>query len=100
MFTSHIKYLKDNPKGYWFRAKLYGYGWIPAKWQGWMVLVIFIGAVLLNLYRIFSYSTSENEAIMSFVPQLLIMIGILITICYKTGEKPRWQWGVPKKYKK
>lgn len=29
-----VEYLKDNPEGYWFKRKLYGWGWTPAKWQG------------------------------------------------------------------
>jgi len=24
---------------------------------------------------------------------IFFMVGILIYICYKKGEKPRWQWG-------
>ena len=40
MIKECIAYLKDNPRGYWFKAKLYGWGWVPVKWQGWLGVVI------------------------------------------------------------
>ena len=33
MLRQYIQYLKDNPQGYWFRRKLFGWGWVPVKWQ-------------------------------------------------------------------
>ena len=30
MIKEYIAYLKDNPQGYWFKARLYGWGWAPA----------------------------------------------------------------------
>lgn len=42
----YLEYLKDNPEGHWFRAKLYGFGWTPAKWQGWAVTVGFMLALI------------------------------------------------------
>jgi hypothetical protein len=29
MIEEYKKYLKDNPEVYWFKAKLYGWGWFP-----------------------------------------------------------------------
>ena len=28
------EYIRNNPKGYWFKRKLYGWGWFPVKWEG------------------------------------------------------------------
>jgi hypothetical protein len=30
----------------WFRRKRWGYGWMPCTWQGWVVTVLFIAAVM------------------------------------------------------
>ena len=38
MIKEYIAYLKDNLKRYWFKSKLYGWGWVPVKWQGWLVV--------------------------------------------------------------
>ncbi len=96
IFKEYLKYLKNNPQGYWFKAKLYGWGWTPAKWQGWLVSFIFTGLIVLNFYRIDSVSHSESDKLTSLIPQTAVLVLVLIFICWKTGEKPRWQWGPPK----
>lgn len=37
MLKEYLEYLKDNPKHLWFKRKLYGWGWVPVRWQGWLV---------------------------------------------------------------
>jgi len=58
MIKEYIKYLKDNPEGYWFKAKLYGFGWAPAAWQGWLVLFVYIVAITL-----FSLTVSHRSVV-------------------------------------
>lgn len=97
VIKEYIKYLKDNPKGYWFKRKLYGWGWTPATREGWLVMFVFVVLVALNAGRIDSQSHSVSDTLINFIPQTFVLILVLLLICYKTGEKPRWQWGVPKK---
>ena len=92
MLKEYLQYLRDNPQKYWFKAKLYGWGWTPATWQGWLVIVIFIGLLILNS-RHFSAVYPSSEAVNSFVLQNIILVLIVMLICYQTGEKPRWRWG-------
>lgn len=79
----------------WFKRKLYGYGWVPVTWQGW--LVVFTYALLILL---FSLTTDENsppkEAFFTFILPIILLTITLIRISYKKGEKPRWQWGEDK----
>jgi hypothetical protein len=72
----------------WFKAKRYGYGWYPATWQGWLVMVIwlifFAGAyVRWNL---------ETQFPLFFV-DIAASTGGLMVVAALTGEKPRWRWG-------
>jgi len=97
MFKKYREYLKDNPQGYWFKRKLYGWGWTPAKWQGWAVLVIFIALFVLDFLRIDAVSHSTSDTVRPVIIQAIILVLILIFICYKKGEKPKWQWGIPDK---
>ena len=94
IITEYIKYLKDNPERYWFKRKLYGWGWTPARWQGWVVLLVYIVAVFA-----FASTIDENsptrEVVFTFLLPLALFTVTLIRICYKTGESPRWQWGLP-----
>ena len=77
-----------TPK-YWFPAKRYGWGWGPPRaWQGWLVLVAFaallaVGAVVLLPRHQTAY----------FVLYTVILCGVLVMVCYVTGEPPSWRWG-------
>jgi hypothetical protein len=89
---NYFQYLKDNPKGYWFKRKLYGWGWVPVKWQGWLVVGVYVLALVLFSLTI-DESSSALEVFFTFILPILLLTVVLIRICYKKGEKPRWSWG-------
>lgn len=78
---------------HWFRAKTYGYGWTPATWQGWLVLALYLALIFATFFVIDSYSLSEKESVIVFLPLMLVYTFALIFICVRTGEKARWRWG-------
>ncbi len=86
-------------KRIWFKRKTYGWGWYPATWQGWLVLLAFIAIMVWNFLRLDSVSHSASDTLRPFIIQTAVMALVLIFICYRTGEKPRWQWGVSEKDK-
>jgi hypothetical protein len=94
MIKEYVEYLKDNPKGYWFKAKLYGWGWTPVTWQGWLIILIYILTVID-----FALTANDSAVFSTFILPVVILTTALIITCYKKGEKPRWQWGLPKKDK-
>ena len=95
-----IKYLKDNPNNYWFKRKLYGWGWTPVKWQGWLVIAIFGAFIVWSSMLFDSNSEPTASQLTWFFVKILLASVILIAICYKKGEKPKWQWGIPKEKNK
>ncbi len=95
--NDYIEYLKDNPEHYWFKRKPFGWGWTPVTWQGWLVTVIFVCLIILNAIRLDVNAASESDFLNPFLLEALFLLGIFIWICFKTGEKPRWEWGFPKK---
>lgn len=80
-------------KNPWFKAKEYGWGWYPAKWQGWIIVAFFILFEVWNAYRIDAMSYLPSDALRPFIIQGIGAVLILIVICYVTGEKPSWRWG-------
>jgi hypothetical protein len=94
IFKEHVEYLKDNPEGYWFKRKLYGWGWTPAKWQGWAFLFGYVAIVLTLAFRVNEQTTGEALIEELFIPVVVLTI-LLIILSYLKGEKPRWQWGLP-----
>lgn len=96
MLRKYIEYLKDNPEGYWFKAKLFGWGWTPVTWQGWLVTLIYVAFLILFALTI-DENYSDREVLFTFVLPVALLTITFIRIAYKKGEKPRWNWGWPKK---
>jgi hypothetical protein len=85
-YKSDSDYLKNNPKGYWFKRKLYGWGWYPCSWQGWLTILVW--AILFS----FAMLKMDYEWLKNLI-FIFIMTAVLLWICYRKGETPRWSWG-------
>ncbi|MBP9732303.1 MAG: hypothetical protein KBD29_02490 [Candidatus Magasanikbacteria bacterium] len=79
-------------KKLWFKRKIYGWGWYPATWEGWVVILVYMGAVFAFAATIDEQSPPRELVFTFFLPITFLTIALL-RICYATGEKPRWQWG-------
>lgn len=78
----------------WFRRKTYGWGWTPITWEGWFVtlLVVVIPIVIrLTLKALEFEKSTQYFYAWASVP---ILVMALTLICFRYGEKPKWQWGV------
>ncbi|MBY0415961.1 MAG: hypothetical protein K2Q18_17450 [Bdellovibrionales bacterium] len=78
----------------WFRRKTYGWGWTPITWEGWLVtlLVVVIPILIRLTAKAFELEkTSQYFYTWASVP---ILFMALILICFRFGEKPKWQWGL------
>lgn len=95
MFQKYIEYLKDNPNNYWFKRRLFGWGWFPVMWQGWAVIIVAIGIAWLG-----AYLGDLDDAPGAYLIGFALAIGLILIFGYWKGEKPRWQWGLPEEYKK
>lgn len=89
---NYIKYIKNNPQGYWFKRKLYGWGWTPATWQGWVITLSYVILVILFSLTI-DKASPDREVVFTFILPFVLLTVTFICILYKKGEKPRWQWG-------
>ena len=94
MTNRYLEYLKDNPKGYWFKRRLFGWGWVPVRWQGWLATAIYVAGILTLAFRL-DDSATDSQAVKELLIPLAILTTAFIILCIKTGEKPRWQWGLP-----
>ena len=94
MFKEYRAYLADNPEGYWFRRKLYGYGWTPARWQGWLLTLVYLAFIFGVLF-----ASSPQHALIDPEEMAWPIIGatiLFVVITWRTGEPPKWQWGKTK----
>lgn len=100
MFKKYIEYLKDNPNHYWFKRKLFGWGWTPATIEGWMVTLfyfIFIAYLIIVKGKELEPTAGAGDALRIIILPLLLSTFLFIWIAYKKGEKPEWQWGLDKR---
>ncbi len=78
-----------KPAKPWFVAHRYGWGWFPATWQGWTVLLVWTVLVLAGALGLNAWPTIH----WLWLPFLLVMVFLLAAVCWTTGERPRWRWG-------
>lgn len=83
-------------RSYWFKAKKNGWGWTPATWQGWGILVLYIVSMIVIFYIVDQHSHSISDTLFTFLPLAGLLTVALILICYFTGENPQWFWGEKK----
>ena len=80
---------------FWFKRKVYGWGWFPVTWQGWLVVSGYVVAMVVGSWLILK-DAPEDELGIEFAGFLalssVLSLG-LILIASRKGPKPKWQWG-------
>jgi uncharacterized membrane protein YhaH (DUF805 family) len=82
--------MKTDDRDLWFKQKTYGWGWTPANWKGWLVI---LGYVALTLAYPLTHKGIQNFSIPLFLFITLALTVSMIWLCYLKGEKPEWRWG-------
>ena len=75
---------------YWFKAHKSGYGWAPGAWQGWVVIVVYLGLLIHSFVQVDNTSHSVSDNLIAFLPRFLIFTAILTVITYLKGESITW----------
>ncbi len=83
----------NKPNPLWFRAKEYGWGWTPATWQGWLLMLVYVVLVSFIFSHFDSISLSFSDSRIILFPLTVLLKFLLILFCFATGEKPSWRWG-------
>ena len=73
---------------YWFRAKRYGWGWTPVTWQGWATLAVFVALLAAD-----ALTFPPRKALSAYIACGVGLTVLLLAVCWRKGEPPRWRWG-------
>lgn len=92
LFTEYVEYLKDNPQGYWFKSKLYGIGWMPARKEGWTIMAVYL-LFVLGLATLAPNITTDAQAFTHIIAPILLATLLFLAVVWKTGEPLKWRWG-------
>lgn len=83
--------MDDKP---WFRPKTYGYGTgLPISWEGWALLVAFVGAIALGTHLAITYLTGDVRRVAVFAAVVAPLAIVLPIIRKKTEGGWRWRDG-------
>jgi len=88
--------MKDvKEQSYWFKRKKYGYGWTPTGRQGWLIVLLFLVAVLSSAVILLKDTPKNTFSIELFIFLAFTSITIVIAaiISLVKGPKPKWRWG-------
>ncbi len=93
MDTQQLLHSNPEPKRLWFARKRYGWGWTPSTWEGWVITLLYIAAVIANAVFMEHITPISTTAWVLFFMHIATLTTFLILICYARGESPKWQWG-------
>lgn len=96
----YLDYIRDNPQKYWFKAKWYGWGWMPVRWQGLVVVLAYLAVVVTPGILLAQGLMVEEQFVWVITPVTIVATVVLVGICLAKGERPSWSWGKPKKKRK
>ncbi len=77
----------------WFKAKMYGWGWQPTSWEGFVVVGLYVAALIQLFISINKMSHSGSDALINFALPFIVITIFFLIICYAKGERSRWRWG-------
>ena len=97
MLRKYVDYFQNNPNHYWFKRKIWGWGWVPATWQGWFITFLYLALVILLVLTREQDIAGNPDSGSNFLTlglPILLLTAVFIYIAYKKGETPKWQWGL------
>ena len=69
--------------------KTYGWGWgPPCTWEGKVVMLAYLALLPLAIVMF-----PPHQNMPGVLASVFGLTGVLIAICWWTGEPPRWRWG-------
>ena len=83
---------EPTDKPLWFKAKTYGWGWVPSTWQGWLVIAAYVVVIEVSTFTLLWRHVTAWRVATAIAVGVAATVALAI-LCYKRGEAPRWRWG-------
>ncbi|MDB5266191.1 MAG: putative rane protein [Parcubacteria group bacterium] len=77
----------------WFKAKAYGWGWVPISWQGWVLMLLYVLDLIQIARNLDAKTHSVSDFLINFALHFIVITVFFLVICYTKGEHPHWRWG-------
>lgn len=77
----------------WFRAKRYGWGWVPVTRQAWAAVLLYMTAIISGgLFLLRELNPSNMQLALFFIWTFAWTLPLMY-LGFTKGEKPGWRWG-------
>ena len=76
-----MPHLTERP---WFGPKRFGWGWTPVTWQGWLVVIAFVAAIVLTGVYL--------RGAMRILVEIVLIV-ILLAVSWLTSDRTGSMWG-------
>lgn len=87
--------MKNNlDNKYWFKRRRYGYGWTPVTWQGFLIVILGLAAIIIAAFQLPNKPAQPTpDQLAMFYGVCAVVIVIFIVAGYLKSPKPHWRWG-------
>ena len=76
---------------YWFKPKRYGYGATPVTWQGWMVTLLAVAAMIT--VSLCLRLTEKNDWVLVVMLGFDALVVVALVIVSRRKTDGEWRWG-------
>jgi len=66
---------------------------VPVSWEGWVTTLGFMALLIASSFVVQYFTHSDKQFVTVHITVTIILVVLLVGICYKTGERPKWRWG-------
>jgi hypothetical protein len=78
----------------WFRPKLYGYGFTPVSWEGWLTVAVFTAALVAAVGLIPRLIHDPLLGATAAAGAACLLTAVLFSVSLpRTDGELRWRWG-------
>ena len=79
---------------HWFKRKRYGYGWVPATWQGWLILAVYVAVIAgAGPFLLHDADRDLPRGLIRYYAFVFPSAFVFILIVRRKAPKGRWRWG-------
>jgi hypothetical protein len=78
---------------FWFKPKTYGYGATPTTWEGWLVVAIYVAALLACVLAVAVRGKTPGSFAVAGVVVAVVTAAMVWISAIKTDGPWRWHWG-------
>jgi len=87
--------MKIKKNKYWFKPRIFGFGFTPVSWEGWLGVLFMLIVILLDAYvrGLFEAVVVDRQGFGFLIDIFVISTLSSLVFKYKTKGKLRWRWG-------